>query len=94
MKMFPVYVIRDYEVLWTMGTAVVAASSPDAAEKLLQDSLRMHRKPFKEIDIHFRIRGGVIETGYSMDREGVVYDSSHHYLTFRAGSPAENPKKV
>jgi len=77
MKMFPVYVIESYEVLWDMGTAVVSAPSPERAVEVLKDSLRKyeHRMHKAGEDTHFRLRGVVRGTEYTSDREGVIYDS-------------------
>lgn len=75
--MFPVYVIESYEVLWDMGTAVVAAPNSGRAVEVLEESLRRYENSMHKSgeDPHFNLRGKVRETDYSADKEGVVYDS-------------------
>jgi hypothetical protein len=74
--MFRIYQIRDYEVYWDMGPAVVSAKSPEDACDLLKDYLRSDEETKhwagKE-DIGFRVRGEIIDTGIDANARAVIF---------------------
>jgi len=81
---FSIYLFIDYETFWTMGKAVVAAATPQDARTSLasyltdaNNKLRREKDNMKDItDIHFQMRGPVIQTKFTSNENGVLYASS------------------
>jgi|GEM_PF-4645288 len=79
--MFTVYRINNYDCMWKISDAVVAAESPEKASQILEEYLKYDpnvRPEFHGRDISFKIRGKIVDSWIKADKEGVLFPFGKH----------------